>query len=230
MRTLLMPLTLALMLGGPAWSQPAPRAYLPSLGQGDVNLPLVSLRQAKMAGTLRQQYDFSCGSAALATLLTHHYDHPVTESEVFMQMYEVGDQAQIQREGFSLLDMKRFLQSRGFVADGFELPLDKLLEARTPAIVLINENGYMHFVVVKGLRGDRVLIGDPANGTRSLSREAFEAHWPNRLLFVIHSHMKTARFNQRTDWAAVPTAPLTAGVNRDGLMGITMPKHGPGDF
>jgi uncharacterized protein len=213
MRTLLTPLSLALMLSSPAWGQ-APRVHLPSLGQGDVNLPLVSLRQAKMAGTLRQQYDFSCGSAALATLLTHHYDHPVTESEVFMQMYEVGDQAQIQREGFSLLDMKRFLQSRGFVADGFELPLDKLLEARTPAIVLINENGYMHFVVVKGLRGDRVLIGDPANGTRSLAREAFEAHWPNRLLFVIHSHMHSARFNQHSDWAAVPRAPLTAGVNR----------------
>lgn len=229
MRTLLIPLSLALILSSPAWGQ-APRAYLPSLGQGDVHLPLTSLRQAKMAGTLRQQYDFSCGSAALATLLTHHYDHPVTESEVFMQMYQAGDQPKIQREGFSLLDMKQFLQSRGFVADGFELPLDKLLEARTPAIVLINENGYMHFVVIKGLRGDRVLIGDPANGTRSLTRETFEAHWPNRLLFVIHSHRNSARFNQRTDWAAVPNAPLTAGVSRDGLMGITLPKHGPGDF
>lgn len=229
MRTLLMPLSLVLLLSSPAWGQ-TPRAYLPSLGQGDVNLPLTSLKQSRMAGTLRQQYDFSCGSAALATLLTHHYGHPVTESEVFMHMYQAGDQAKIQREGFSLLDMKLFLQSRGFVADGFELPLDKLLEARTPAIVLINENGYMHFVVIKGLRGDRVLIGDPANGTRSLSREAFEAHWPNHLLFVIHSHMRTARFNQRSDWAAVPTAPLTAGVSRDGLMGITLPKHGPGDF
>lgn len=143
MRTLLMPLSLVLLLSSPAWGQ-TPRAYLPSLGQGDVNLPLTSLKQSRMAGTLRQQYDFSCGSAALATLLTHHYGHPVTESEVFMHMYQAGDQAKIQREGFSLLDMKLFLQSRGFVADGFELPLDKLLEARTPAIVLINENGYMH--------------------------------------------------------------------------------------
>ena len=71
MHALLIPLSLALMLSSPAWGQ-APRAYLPSLGQGDVNLPLTSLRQAKMAGTLRQQYDFSCGSAALATWIRRH--------------------------------------------------------------------------------------------------------------------------------------------------------------
>ena len=58
--------------------------------------------------------------------------------------------------------MKRYLAAHGFEADGFEQPLDKLDEARVPAIVLINENGYHHFVVVKGVQADRVLIGDPA--------------------------------------------------------------------
>lgn len=229
MRNVLMPVSLALLLSGAAWGQ-SPPAYLPSVGQGDVFVPLKSLKQSRMAGTLRQQYDFSCGSAALATLLTHHYGHPVTEAEVFAQMYQTGDQAKIRREGFSLLDMKRFLQSRGFIADGFQQPLDKLLESNTPAIVLINENGYMHFVVVKGLRGQRVLVGDPATGTRSLTREAFEAKWPHRLLFVIHSHLRTARFNQPSDWAAVPVAPLQAGVSSDGMQNISLPKHGRGDF
>ena len=81
------------------------------LGGGDVVMPVVSIRQARLATTLLQQYDFSCGSAAVATLLTHHYGLPTSESSVFESMYRQGDQQKIQREGFSLLDMKRFLKT-----------------------------------------------------------------------------------------------------------------------
>ena len=226
MRGLLVSFLLAAAWAGPAGAQPV---YLP-LGGGDVALPVTSIRQARLAGTLLQQYDYSCGSAAIATLLTHHYGLPTTESRVFESMYRQGDQEKIQREGFSMLDMKRFLKTQGFEADGFEQSLDNLMEARVPAIVLINENGYHHFVVVKGLRGDRVLIGDPAKGTRAVRRRDFEASWQSRLLFVIHNRMESARFNLPADWRAAPQAPLKAGINRDGLAGVTMPALGPGDF
>jgi predicted double-glycine peptidase len=194
------------------------------------SVPVVSMKNARQAGTLLQQYDFSCGSAALATLLTHHYGYPVNEQAVFEEMYTRGDQAKIQREGFSLLDMKRFLSARGFEADGFQQPLEKLLEARIPAIVLINENGYHHFVVVKGIKGDRILLGDPAKGTSAVSRARFEAIWKNQLLFVIHNRMERAKFNLASDWRVAPKAPLTAGVNHGGLANVTMPKMGPGEF
>lgn len=226
MRKLLIPVWLAALAATAA----AQQAYLPSMGGGDVVMPVTSIRQSRLAGTVLQQYDFSCGSAAVATLLTHHYGLPVSESTVFESMFRQGDQQKIRREGFSLLDMKRFLKSQGFEADGFEQPLDKLLEARVPAIVLVNENGYRHFVVVKGLRDGRVLVGDPANGTRAMPRARFDAIWQGRLLFVIHNRMEQARFNLAADWRAAPRAPLAAGVNRDGLAGVTMPARGPGDF
>ena len=203
---------------------------LPNMGGSDVRLPVRSWRQARLAGTLLQQYDFSCGSAAVATLLTHHYGQAVDEQTVFQAMYLAGDRDKIRREGFSLLDMKRFLASRGFTADGFEQPLDKLAEARVPAIALIDDGGYHHFVVIKGLRDGRVLIGDPAKGTRAMPRRDFEARWKNGLLFVIHNRMESARFNQAVDWRGAPQAPLASGVGRDGLAGITLPKLGPGDF
>jgi len=203
---------------------------LPGIAMGDVRMPITSLRQAKLAGTLLQKYDFSCGSAAVATLLTHHYGYPVNEQEVFSQMYRDGDQEKIRREGFSLLDIKRFLESRGFEADGFEQPLDKLSEARIPAIVLVNENGYHHFVVVKGLLPDRVLIGDPAQGTRVVPRDKFMAQWTNGLLFVIHNHMERAKFNIAADWRVTPRSPLASGVSHTNMTDITLPKLGPGDF
>ncbi|WP_432649011.1 C39 family peptidase [Janthinobacterium tructae] len=223
----------------------------PGAGAADIgafgtrfDVPLVSMREARFQRTLHQQYDFSCGSAAVATLLTHHYDYPVTEEYVFEQMYQQGDQQKIRKEGFSLLDIKRFLASRGFLADGFQLPLDKLAEAGFPAIVLVAEKGYRHFVVVKGLDQNRVLIGDPAGGTRAMPRSSFEAIWQGRLLFVIHGRampsapglvategaMQVARFNDADDWRAAPQAPLGLAISRSGLDQITMPKNDGGNF
>lgn len=197
---------------------------------GTYSVPVVSMKERKFIATLRQQFDFSCGSAAMATLLSHHYGFPVTEQAIFQEMFAKGDQNKIRREGFSLLDMKRFLQARGFAADGFVQPLDKLTQARIPAIVLISEKGYFHFVVVKGMRDDRVLIGDPATGTRAIPRKNFEAMWVKRLMFVIHNRQDQARFNQDSDWNAAPLAPVAESIRRDGLDFLTLPKHGITDF
>jgi uncharacterized protein len=213
-----------------AASAGAQTARFSAIGAGDVNLPVTSIRQARLAGTLLQKYDFSCGSAAIATLLTHHYGTPIDELTVFERMYAQGDQAQIQREGFSLLDMKRFLATLGFEADGFEQPLHSLQAARLPAIVLINRNGYQHFVVIKGLQDDRVLLGDPSQGTRAMPLAAFEAQWQSRLLFVIHNRTEQARFNLASDWRVAPRAPLGSETARAGLAGMILPKLGPGDF
>ena len=218
------------LLAAAATSVAAQQAYMPSMGGGDYTLPLTSLKQSRTRTTLIQKYDFSCGSAAIATLLTHHYNYPVTEETVFQGMYEHGDQAKIHREGFSLLDMKRFLAAHGFEADGFQLPLVKLNEARVPAIVLINESGYHHFVVVKGVQDERVLLGDPARGTRTMSRKDFEAKWQDSLLFVIHNQMDRAKFNVAAEWRVTPRAPLGSGIGRASMMDYTLPKMGPGDF
>jgi len=197
---------------------------------GSYAVQVTSLKEARFKATTRQQYDFSCGSAAVATLLTYHYGYPVTEQSVFEEMFARGDQAKIRQEGFSLLDMKAYLNAHQFQADGFKLPLAKLLESGLPAIVLISDNGYHHFVVVKGMRDGRLLIGDPSSGTRAVSRQDFEAIWVNKLLFVIHNKQAQAKFNDETDWLVAPKAPLTAGVSLDSLGSITLGKFGPGDY
>lgn len=197
---------------------------------GNYRLQVTSLKEARFKTTVPQQYDFSCGSAATATLLTYQYGHPVSEEDVFVQMYREGDQDKIRAEGFSLLDMRRYMQSQGFEADGFEVPLDKLIEEDLPAIVLLNDRGYRHFVVIKGLRDGRILIGDPARGTRAMSRGRFEDLWDNGVLFVIHNRREVALFNQPRDWRTAPPAPLQSGIGRRGLHDVVVPKLGPGDI
>jgi predicted double-glycine peptidase len=206
------------------------RAAELSVNGAALAVPVHTLKALRFARTIRQQFDFSCGSAALATLLTYHYHHPVSEAAVFASMYAAGDQQQIRRAGFSLLDMQTYLATLGYRADGFALPLAALLRAGVPAIVLVTTNGYHHFVVIKGIGAGRVLVGDPALGTRTLSQDAFTAIWTSRLLFVIHGRTAAAQFNARADWNVAPLAPLGDALARTGLDRITLPKLGPGDF
>jgi predicted double-glycine peptidase len=209
---------------------PAGAADLPLAGGGPVSVRVKSMKEVRFASTVRQQFDFSCGSAALATLLTYHYRYPVTEQQVFAEMFQRGDQARIRREGFSLLDMKTYLAAHGFLADGFQQPLDDLVKAGFPAIVLVAEHGYHHFVVVKGVQEGRVLLGDPAGGTRAMPRARFDGIWLNQLLFVIHDRPGRPHFNAREDWAAAPRLQPALALDRDSLQRITLPKFDAGDY
>ena len=205
-------------------------ADLPIPGGARFNVPVKSMRELRFTSTTRQQYDFSCGSAALATLLTYHYGYPISETTAFKAMWDNGDQNKIRREGFSLLDMQRYLATIGYMADGFQVSLQKLFDSKLPAIVLISEKGYNHFVVIKGADDGRVLLGDPSSGTRSVTREHFESIWPTRLLFVIHDAPSQPQFNADLDWRAAPRAPLAEAVSRTTIDMTTLPKFGPGDF
>lgn len=179
------------------------------LGGGAASLRFESFQARRFRETIAQAHDFSCGSAAVATLLTFTYGTPTTEREVFVSMIEHGDAAAIRAYGFSLLDIKRYLVRRGLEAEGFRAPLAKLVEVRVPAIVLINTRNYNHFVVLTGVRDGRVLLSDPAVGARAMTIAAFEAAW-NGAFFLILSDVERAqaRFNDARSWTVVPTAPL----------------------
>lgn len=176
---------------------------------GSFNTEVVSYQEAKFRSVIRQQYDFSCGSAAVASLLTFHYDDPRTEHEVFQTMWANGNQALIKEQGFSLLDMKRFLENHGYRADGFRLTLDRLSQLGVPAITLINNNGYMHFVVIKGINDEEILLGDPTLGVRVAARDEFEAQWQNGIVFLIKNKARIAKasFNKEEYWQTVAAAP-----------------------
>ena len=210
-----------------AW---AGSAQLTGIAGGDYRLRITTLKEERFRNTIHQRYDFSCGSAAVATLLTYQYGFPVSEQTAFAQMFAHGNRAKISKEGFSLLDIKRFLGALGFEADGFIAPLQQLQQANLPAIVLVNEHGYHHFVVVKGMLAGRVLVGDPARGTRSIPLAEFEKAWTNHLVFVIHNRRNLAIFNSRDDWRVAPMALLAAGIDRRGLYGVVMPKSGISGF
>ncbi len=199
---------------------------------GPVTIEVVSYKEARFRNVIKQQYDFSCGSAALATLLSFHYELPTTEKDVFESMYAKGDQEKIAREGFSLLDMKLYLESKGLDSDGYQLSLEKLATAaRIPAIALINLNGYNHFVVVKGITDKEVLVSDPALGARVMGRNEFESSW-NGLVFIIKNKLSVGRshYNSESDWRVRNRAPFGTALSRQGLAIYSVTIQRPFEF
>ncbi|GAB3686156.1 C39 family peptidase [Salinisphaera aquimarina] len=196
----------------------------------NLNVPVQSFKERRFSTVMKQRYDYSCGSAALASLLTYHYDDRVTEVDVFKSMFKHGDQPKIKREGFSLLDMKQYLNRRGYSADGYRVALDKLVENSTPAIVLLNHDGYLHFVMIKGVTKRQVLVGDPAVGIRVFPRQQFESMW-NGVVFVIRSYRDMAKqsFNRRTEWNLWANAPV-GQLPASSLASFTMLRPLRNDF
>jgi uncharacterized protein len=145
-----------------------------------------SLKELRQERVVRQTWDLSCGAAALSTLLTYHLGDPVSEPEVVASVLQRTDPVKIRaRQGFSLLDLKRFVVSRGHVAEGFgRLDLEHLVRL-APAIVPTTLGGYDHFVVFRGVRDGHVLLADPAFGNRTLPLDRFEALWSRRIAFVV---------------------------------------------
>jgi uncharacterized protein len=190
---------------------------------GGMKFPVTSMKARPFKSVVMQQYDFSCGAAVVATLLTHHYGHPTPEAEVFEAMYEKGDQAVIQQNGFSFLDMKNYFASIGMKADGFELGLDDIDDLGVPAIALVNLRGYNHFVLIKGIKNDRVLVADPAFGTLAFSREKFDA-MRQQVVLLVRSNASVGRkhFNQTAEWGQKPDAPVKNSAMNSSTMFLDM--------
>jgi predicted double-glycine peptidase len=190
---------LALCATAPAFAATAP---LPTTSGGAYNVTVTSWRDLPFRTVVRQQYDYSCGSAALATLLHFHYGRPVREAEIFTAMFKAGDQTKIRKVGFSLLDMKRYLKAAGYESDGYEISLDDFAKMSTPGIALIKTGAYRHFVVVKGVEGQDVLVGDPALGLKVYNRKQFQAMWSGVMFVIDDEH--TGQFNSKQEWALHP--------------------------
>jgi predicted double-glycine peptidase len=148
--------------------------------------PVRSLLEIRQQGVVVQQWDISCGAAALATVLTYGLKDPVSEKLVAQGMLRRTDPLRVKvRGGFSLLDMKRYAESRGHSAAGFRnVSVEELLKMHNP-IVPIDEHGDPHFVVVRGLREGKVDIADPGFGNRLMSIERFSSAWKEGIAFVV---------------------------------------------
>ncbi|MCS3902984.1 putative double-glycine peptidase [Methylohalomonas lacus] len=182
-----------------------------------------SIRERRYENLVEQQTDFSCGAASVATILRYAYGQEgITELDVLDGMLDVADPEVVKARGFSLLDLKNYVESLGLRGRGYQVETETLDDVSIPVIVLLDLNGYKHFVIMKKTSGDRVYVGDPALGNRIMERDEFVASW-NNIIFAIVGE----GFNENTVLLK-PRQPLTARKLTDVFAPV--PKHRLLDF
>jgi predicted double-glycine peptidase len=194
----------------------------PEAAGANYQVQVMSWVDIPFRSVVRQRYDFSCGSAAVATLLTYHYGRATSEQQTFGEMWKKGDQAIIMRSGFSMFDMKNYLQGIGLHAEGFRMTMEDLAKAKRPAIVLIDMNGFKHFVVVKGVKNDVVLVGDSILGLTKYSTAEFGKMWNGiALAIVAEADASDVDYNLVRDWVPWSQAPVEANSQLASIGDIT---------
>ncbi|MGS0680473.1 C39 family peptidase [Shewanella sp. 125m-7] len=179
-----------LLIGVIAWISPglfAAEIMLTGMipGMGNYSKNIQSIRERKFEFVVQQRTDFSCGAASLASILKYGYGKAdITEEHVLLGMLKVSDMAIVQEQGFSLLDMKRYLGSQNMRGRGYRVGVKELRQLKIPAIVLLNDGGYSHFVVMRRFTEKQVFLGDPALGNRILTYDEFTEKW-NGIVFVV---------------------------------------------
>lgn len=130
----------------------------------------------------RQNYDYSCGSAALATLLSHYYDTNVTEETILKSVLEVKgiDKQALELEdqegnnGLSFYDLSQYTSTQGFKAVGIALGMEELKKLQIPVIVFVKIRKQEHFTVLKKMDERYAYLADPSFGNIRVSHAKFK--------------------------------------------------------
>lgn len=135
-----------------------------------------------------QRRDYSCGAAALATMIRYHWEDPVTETEVLQHVVAMLDAEEMQERienGLSLTDLRRVAVKMGYQATIGRLEFDKLSESKIPLIVGIVVNDFDHFVVFRGTDGVYAYLADPARGNVRVPVHEFQEQWQKNAVLVV---------------------------------------------
>ena len=178
-------LTLLVILGSQTGAAHAAQMGIAALpGGAMIYKPVQSVRERRFANLVQQKTDFSCGAAALGTILKQAYWLDVDEAHIIEGMLAHSDQDTVRVQGFSMLDMKRYVESLGMRARGYRIPAENLKSVSVPVIVLMDIRGYKHFVVMQRADDNWVYVGDPVLGNKRYKFDDFVKGW-NGIVFAV---------------------------------------------
>ena len=104
-----------------------------------------------------------CGAACLGMILAHYGR--------WVPLEELRVRCGVSRDGSKAVNVLRAAREYGLHAQGYRRDPGRLFDLPFPMIVFWNFN---HFVVLEGIRGNRVHINDPAEGPRRISMKEFD--------------------------------------------------------
>lgn len=132
-----------------------------------------SWKELRDAHVVKQDRDYSCGAASLATLLNEFYGLSLSEEQILTDMNKPDMMANFD-------DMTRVVNRYGFKSGGAALSYEQLTKLVVPVVVYLQHRGEDHFSVLRGISATHVQLADPSWGNRIFSRAQFLAMWETR--------------------------------------------------
>ncbi|MDP2830224.1 MAG: cysteine peptidase family C39 domain-containing protein [Sulfuricellaceae bacterium] len=91
-------------------------------------VPVKTWKALRDERVVKQDTDYSCGAASLATLLSHYYQRPTMEKEILDLLSALNKD----KGAISFEDMSRILPTMGFRGIGLALSWEQLTKSKLP--------------------------------------------------------------------------------------------------
>ncbi len=145
--------------------------------------------ELKQRNIVMQQRDYSCGAAALATVVRYYWGDDVDEEFFLDALGELltDEEARDRVEnGLAMSDLRRVAVRTGYRAVVGRLTFEKLIEAKVPLVVGVTVDDFDHFVVYRGTDGWWVYLADPIRGNIRVTVPTFLKQWQENAVLVVH--------------------------------------------
>ncbi len=145
----------------------------------------------RWGGIVRQEQDFSCGIASIATVLKYHFgDEDASEYMLlleFSEMLSVEALVEVREKGASLAQLGDLLEKKGYAIRNWRFDMSKLRQFTQglSVIVYLEKPDFRHFAVVRGVSEYQVSLADPSRGNIKISLTEFLSEWKGRRALFI---------------------------------------------
>ena len=147
-----------------------------------------SYKALREENIVMQRLDYSCGAAALATVVRYYWGDDVAEIkfiDAILRQRTPEEAKDRIANGLTMTDLRDGATALGYQAMMGERTYRQMTELKVPVIIRIKHRDQEHFVVFRGVVGDRVFLADPIRGNVRQSFESFMREWTDGVVLVV---------------------------------------------